>query len=117
VTVFVSAPKTALITGITGQDGSYLAEFLLSKGHDVHGNIRRSRSFSTGRIDHLYREPHLGDTHLHLHHGDLSDSLRREPDVKLSTHEDFVPLRDEPINDVGSDKAGPARDDSSRRPL
>ena len=66
--------KRALITGITGQDGSYLAELLLAKGYDVHGLIRRSSSFSTGRIDHLYRDPHLGETHLHLHYGDLSDS-------------------------------------------
>ncbi len=65
---------TALITGITGQDGSYLAELLLSKGYDVHGLIRRSSSFNTDRIDHLYRDPHEGDTHLHLHYGDLSDS-------------------------------------------
>lgn len=66
--------RKALITGITGQDGSYLAELLLSKGYEVHGVIRRSSSFSTGRIDHLYRDPHLGETHLHLHYGDLSDS-------------------------------------------
>jgi GDPmannose 4,6-dehydratase len=66
--------RKALITGITGQDGSYLAELLLSKGYEVHGLIRRSSSFSTGRIDHLYRDPHLGETHLHLHYGDLSDS-------------------------------------------
>ena len=66
--------KKALITGITGQDGSYLAELLLAKGYDVHGLIRRSSSFSTGRIDHLYQDPHVGDTRLHLHYGDLSDS-------------------------------------------
>jgi len=66
--------RKALITGITGQDGSYLAELLLSKGYEVHGLIRRSSSFSTGRIDHLYRDPHLGETRLHLHYGDLSDS-------------------------------------------
>ena len=69
-----SPPRKALITGITGQDGSYLAELLLSKGYEVHGLIRRSSSFSTGRIDHLYRDPHLGETRLHLHYGDLSDS-------------------------------------------
>ena len=69
-----TARKKALVTGITGQDGSYLAELLLSKGYEVHGLIRRSSSFSTGRIDHLYRDPHLGETHLHLHYGDLSDS-------------------------------------------
>jgi len=69
-----TSPRKALITGITGQDGSYLAELLLSKGYEVHGLIRRSSSFSTGRIDHLYRDPHLGESHLHLHYGDLSDS-------------------------------------------
>jgi GDPmannose 4,6-dehydratase len=64
----------ALITGITGQDGSYLAELLLNKGYEVHGIIRRSSSFSTGRIDHLYRDPHARDIPLFLHYGDLSDS-------------------------------------------
>jgi GDPmannose 4,6-dehydratase len=66
--------KRALITGVTGQDGSYLAELLLAKGYEVHGLIRRSSSFSTGRIDHLYQDPHAGETHLHLHYGDLLDS-------------------------------------------
>jgi GDPmannose 4,6-dehydratase len=65
-------PK-AFITGITGQDGSYLAELLLSKGYEVWGLIRRSSSFNTGRIDHLYRDPHESDSHLHLVYGDLSD--------------------------------------------
>jgi len=64
----------ALITGITGQDGSYLAELLLGKGYEVHGLIRRSSSFSTGRIDHLYRDPHERDVPLHLYYGDLADS-------------------------------------------
>jgi GDPmannose 4,6-dehydratase len=64
----------ALITGITGQDGSYLAELLLAKGYEVHGLIRRSSSFSTGRIDHLYSDPHEGDTRLFLHYSDLTDS-------------------------------------------
>ena len=68
--------KKALITGITGQDGSYLAELLLSKGYEVHGVVRRSSSFNTSRIDHLYRDPHLSDTKLFLHYGDLSDSSR-----------------------------------------
>jgi len=63
----------ALITGITGQDGSYLAEFLLKKGYEVYGLIRRSSSFNTERIDHLYRDPHLPDVKLHLIYGDLSD--------------------------------------------
>jgi GDPmannose 4,6-dehydratase len=66
--------RKALITGITGQDGSYLAELLLGKGYEVHGLIRRSSSFNTGRIDHLYRDPHQADVPLHLHYGDLSDS-------------------------------------------
>ena len=63
-----------MITGITGQDGSYLAEFLLSKGYEVHGLIRRSSSFNTERIDHLYLDPHNPNVRLFLHHGDLSDS-------------------------------------------
>ena len=66
--------RKPLITGMTGQDGSYLAELLLAKGYDVHGLVRRSSSFSTGRVDHLYQDPHAGDTRLHLHYGDLSDS-------------------------------------------
>jgi GDPmannose 4,6-dehydratase len=66
--------KRALITGITGQDGSYLAELLLSKGYEVHGLIRRSSSFSTSRIDHLYSDPHHRDVPLFLYYGDLADS-------------------------------------------
>jgi GDPmannose 4,6-dehydratase len=65
---------TALITGITGQDGAYLAELLLSKGYIVHGVKRRSSSFNTGRIDHLYRDPHDGDVNLRMHFGDLTDA-------------------------------------------
>lgn len=65
--------KKALITGITGQDGSYLAELLLSKGYEVHGIIRRSSSFNTDRINHLYRDPHDKDAALFLHYGDLTD--------------------------------------------
>ncbi len=66
--------KRALITGITGQDGSYLAELLLSKGYEVHGMIRGSSSFNTDRIDHIYQDPHYKDAKLRLHYGDLSDS-------------------------------------------
>src|SRR6187399_1650715 len=66
--------KIALITGITGQDGAYLAELLLSKGYEVHGIKRRSSSFNTDRIDHLYQDPHERGVRLHLHHGDLTDS-------------------------------------------
>ena len=66
--------KVALITGITGQDGSYLAEFLIEKGYDVHGIIRRSSSFNTQRINHLYQDPHSENVKLTLHYGDLTDS-------------------------------------------
>src|SRR6266498_4538771 len=66
--------KRALITGITGQDGSYLAELLLAKGYEVHGVIRRSSSFNTGRIDHIYRDPHELGVRLFLHYGDLNDA-------------------------------------------
>jgi len=67
--------KRALITGITGQDGSYLAELLLDKGYEVHGIIRRSSSFNTGRIDHIYKDPHYDKARLFLHYGDLTDSV------------------------------------------
>ena len=69
------ATKVALITGITGQDGSYLAEFLLAKGYEVHGIIRRSSSFNTGRIDHIYQDPHDKNPKLILHYGDMSDGV------------------------------------------
>ncbi|HHZ64523.1 MAG TPA: NAD-dependent epimerase/dehydratase family protein, partial [Flavobacteriales bacterium] len=66
--------KTALITGITGQDGAYLAALLLDKGYDVHGVKRRSSSLNTDRIDHLYKDPHEDEVRFHLHYGDLTDS-------------------------------------------
>ena len=66
--------KKALITGITGQDGSYLAEFLLEQGYIVHGIKRRSSSFNTARVDHLYHDPHEQDVRFYMHHGDLTDS-------------------------------------------
>jgi len=71
--------QTALITGITGQDGSYLTEFLLTKGYEVHGVIRRASTFNTDRIDHLFKDPHASDVKMHLHYGDLADGscLRR----------------------------------------
>jgi GDPmannose 4,6-dehydratase len=71
--------KRALITGITGQDGSYLADFLLAKDYDVHGIVRRASSFNTGKIDHIYADPHVPNRRLTLHYGDLTDSsgLRR----------------------------------------
>ncbi|MGC8625319.1 MAG: GDP-mannose 4,6-dehydratase [Phycisphaerae bacterium] len=67
-------PRRALVTGITGQDGSYLAEFLLAKGYDVHGIIRRSSSFNTERLDPIYQDPHELGSRLHLHYGDLTDA-------------------------------------------
>ena len=69
-----SNPKRALITGVTGQDGSYLAEFLLGKGYIVHGVKRRTSLFNTGRIDHLYQDPHSKNCRFILHHGDMTDS-------------------------------------------
>ncbi len=66
--------KVALITGITGQDGAYLAQFLLDKGYTVHGLKRRSSLFNTDRVDHLYRDPHESDTRFFLHYGDMTDS-------------------------------------------
>jgi GDPmannose 4,6-dehydratase len=71
-----TAARTAFITGITGQDGSYLAELLLAKGYEVHGLIRRASTFNTHRIDHLYRDPHDTGSRLHLHYGELTDSSR-----------------------------------------
>ena len=66
--------KKALITGVTGQDGAYLSEFLLKKGYEVHGIKRRSSLFNTGRIDHIYEDPHIDNRRFILHYGDLSDS-------------------------------------------
>ena len=70
----VSVGKVALITGVTGQDGAFLAELLLDKGYDVHGVKRRSSSFNTARVDHLYQHPHAADRRFELHYGDLTDS-------------------------------------------
>jgi len=67
--------KRALITGITGQDGSYLAELLLKKEYEVHGVIRKASSFNTARLDHLYKDPHVMDSRLHLHYGDITDGV------------------------------------------
>ena len=66
--------KKALITGVTGQDGAYLAEFLLAKGYEVHGIKRRASSFNTQRVDHLYKDPHESDGRFVLHYGDLTDA-------------------------------------------
>ena len=70
----MSSSKKALITGITGQDGSYLAEFLLAKGYEVYGIIRRSSSFNTKRIDHIFEDQHTPNLKLHLIYGDLNDA-------------------------------------------
>src|ERR1700731_3519661 len=69
-----SPRRTALITGVTGQDGAYLAEFLLAKGYEVHGLKRRSSSFNTGRVDHLYHDRHEGGVPFYLHFGDVTDA-------------------------------------------
>ena len=66
--------KSALITGITGQDGAYLADLLLDKGYLVHGIKRRSSSFNSARIDHIYQDPHVPDAHFQIHYGDMTDS-------------------------------------------
>ncbi len=80
--------RRALITGITGQDGSYLAELLMSKGYEVHGVIRRSASFNTGRIDHIYRDPHESGARLFLHYGDLTDAVSLSSIIsKVNPHE------------------------------
>ena len=74
--LIMTEAKRALITGITGQDGSYLAELLLDKGYEVHGVIRRTSTFNTDRIEHLYQDPHVPDARLFLHYGDLADGVR-----------------------------------------
>jgi GDPmannose 4,6-dehydratase len=86
--------KRALVTGITGQDGSYLAELLLAKGYEVHGIIRRASTFNTDRIDHLYQDPHVNGVKLFLHYGDLADSVNL---VKL-----IYQLRPEEIYHLGA---------------
>lgn len=111
-------PKTALITGVTGQDGSYLAELLLSKGYIVHGIKRRSSSFNTGRIDHLYRDPHEEDVRFFLHHGELSDSSclvriieQCQPDeiYNLAAQSHVAVSFEEPEYTANSDALGPLR--------
>src|SRR5213079_1155840 len=106
---------TALITGITGQDGSYLAEFLLAKNYEVHGLVRRSSSFNTERIDHLYRDPHGTDVRLFLHYGDLVDGTglrevlsRVQPDevYNLGAQSHVRVSFDQPVYTVHSDAMG-----------
>ena len=84
--------KKALITGITGQDGSYLAELLLSKGYEVHGVIRRSSSFNSGRIIHLFEEVQNPDARFHLHYGELTDGTRLEKLVEKVEPDEFYNL-------------------------
>ena len=110
--------KRALITGITGQDGSYLAEFLLDKGYDVHGIIRRSSTFGTERIDHIYHDPHEAGTRLLLHYGDLTDGsgLRQvltacQPDeiYNLGAQSHVRVSFDQPVYTVQADAVGTLR--------
>jgi len=107
--------KKAFITGITGQDGSYLAEFLLAKGYEVHGLIRRSSSFNTGRIDHLYHDPHEAGVPLYLHYGDVTDGTglretltRVQPDevYHLAAQSHVRVSFDQPVYTVTTDALG-----------
>ncbi len=107
--------KKALITGITGQDGSYLAEFLLSKGYDVHGIVRRSSSFNTARIEHLYVDPHSPNARIFLHYGDLVDGTglreiltRVKPDevYNLGAQSHVRVSFDQPVYTVQTDALG-----------
>jgi GDPmannose 4,6-dehydratase len=110
--------RCALITGITGQDGSYLAELLLRKGYDVHGIIRRSSTFNTQRLDHLYTDPHEPASHLFLHYGDLADGSRLvtllekvQPDevYNLAAQSHVRVSFDEPEHTVDTDGVGAVR--------
>src|ERR1700757_4066763 len=88
----VTGRKVALITGITGQDGSYLTELLLEKGYEVHGIIRRSSSFNTGRIMHVYQDLHAPEVRLHLHYGDLADASSLEKLIDQTEPEEIYNL-------------------------
>ncbi|MBR9814166.1 GDP-mannose 4,6-dehydratase, partial [bacterium] len=110
--------KRALITGVTGQDGAYLAEFLLDKGYEVHGIKRRTSTFNTQRIDHLYRDPHAGPTRFRLHHGDMTDSSSLmhiiqsvQPDeiYNLAAQSHVAVSFEEPEYTANSDAIGPLR--------
>lgn len=113
-----ASTRRAFITGITGQDGSYLAELLLGKGYEVHGLLRRASSFNTGRLDHLYSDPHVADRQLILHYGDLSDGsslselvLRVEPDeiYNLGAQSHVRVSFDEPVYTVDIGAIGTLR--------
>lgn len=112
------ALKRALITGVTGQDGAYLAEFLLGKGYEVHGVKRRASSFNTKRIDHLYRDPHEKDVRFFLHHGDLTDSSslirimqQTQPDevYNLAAQSHVAVSFEQPEYTADTDALGPLR--------
>jgi GDPmannose 4,6-dehydratase len=114
----MTTPKIALITGITGQDGAYLAEFLLSKNYVVHGLRRRASMFNTGRIEHLYQDPHEPDTRLFLHHGDMTDSSsllhiieKTQPDeiYNLAAQSHVAVSFEEPEYTANSDALGALR--------
>ena len=110
--------KVALITGVTGQDGAYLAEFLLKKGYEVHGLKRRTSLFNTDRIDHLYRDPHEKGVHFFLHHGDMTDSSslthiiqKVQPDeiYNLAAQSHVAVSFEEPESTANSDAIGALR--------
>ena len=110
--------KRALVTGVTGKDGSYLTEFLLAKGYEVHGLMRRASLFNTDRIDHLYHDPHLGGAKLNLHYGDLTDGtgLRRvleavDPDeiYNLGAQSHVKVSFEQPEYTADADAIGPLR--------
>src|SRR6478736_9420344 len=111
----VGSRPVALITGVTGQDGAYLAELLLEKGYEVHGIVRRSSSFNTGRIEHIYVDPHLTGAKLFLHYGDLVDGTglreiltRVTPDevYNLGAQSHVRVSFDQPVYTVQSDALG-----------
>src|SRR5438552_19197034 len=111
----LNSPKKALVTGITGQDGSYLAELLLQKGYQVHGMVRRSSSFNTERIEHLYVDPHSPNARLFLHYGDLVDGIglreiltRVQPDevYNLGAQSHVRVSFDQPVYTVQCDALG-----------
>src|SRR5215813_5599324 len=110
--------KRALITGITGQDGAYLAEFLLGKGYEVHGIKRRSSSFNTDRIDHLYQDTHERDVRMYLHYGDLTDAtnlirivqqVRPDEIYNLAAQSHVAVSFETPEYTANSDALGPLR--------
>ena len=111
--------KVALITGITGQDGSYLTEFLLNKGYQVHGMMRRASVFTTQRIEHLYQDRHEDDVSLRLHYGDLLDPLQsqRGAIAQVVDDDNLVPRLQQFDAGVGTDIAGAAGDQDTHPSL